>query len=104
MSKGWIKVASLGDVPEGGTLQVEVGGEPVCLYNLSGAICATHDTCTHEEASLSEGWIEGETIECPLHQATFDIRTGKVIAPPATQDLRVYPVRVDGDDIHVLAD
>jgi naphthalene 1,2-dioxygenase system ferredoxin subunit len=104
MSTGWIKVAVVGDVPEGGTLQVDVAGEPVCLYNLAGTICATHDTCTHEEASLADGWVEGETIECPLHQATFDIRTGKVLAAPATQDLRVYPVKVEGDEIHVLAD
>ena len=104
MSKGWIKVASVQDVPEGGTLLVAVDGEPVCLYNLGGTICATHDTCTHEEASLSEGFVEGEVIECPLHQATFEIRTGKVLTPPATEDLRVYPVQVEGDDIRVLAD
>ena len=100
----WIKVASVGDVPEGSTLLVEAGGEPICLYNLAGTICATQDTCTHAQASLSEGFIEGELIECPLHQAMFDVRTGKAMCPPATEDLRVYPVRIEGDDISVLAD
>jgi nitrite reductase/ring-hydroxylating ferredoxin subunit len=100
----WIRVASLADVPEGGTLLVEASGEAVCLYNLDGEICATQDTCTHAEASLSDGFIEDGRIECPLHQATFDVRTGKVMSPPATVDLRVYPVRVEGDDVSVLAD
>ena len=102
MSKGWIRVAEVADVPEGSTRLVDVGGEPVCLYNLAGTICATQDTCTHADASLSEGFIDGNVIECPLHQATFDIRTGRVAGPPATENLRVYQVRVDGGEISVL--
>jgi nitrite reductase/ring-hydroxylating ferredoxin subunit len=101
---GWIRVASLADVPEGSTRLVEAGGEAVCLYNLGGTICATQDTCTHAQASLSEGFIEGDAIECPLHQAMFDVRTGKALTPPATEDLRVFEVRVEGDAISVLAD
>jgi len=100
----WIKVATLADVPEGSTRLVEAGGEPVCLYNFGGTICATQDTCTHAQASLSDGFMDGDLIECPLHQATFDVRTGKAMSPPATEDLRVYPVRVDGDEISVMAD
>jgi naphthalene 1,2-dioxygenase system ferredoxin subunit len=102
MSKGWIRVAALAEVPEGTTRLVEVNGNAVCLYNLGGTICATQDMCTHAEASLADGFIEGDAIECPMHQALFDIQTGKVLNPPATQDLRVYPVRVDGDEIRVL--
>jgi nitrite reductase/ring-hydroxylating ferredoxin subunit len=83
---------------------VEAAGEPVCLYNVAGTICATQDTCTHAQASLSDGFMDGDLIECPLHQATFDVRTGKAMSPPATVDLRVYPVRVDGDEISVLAE
>ena len=101
MEGGWIRVASLDEVPEGGTLQVEAAGESICLYNLSGRIHATQDSCTHEEASLAEGYVEGDCIECPLHQALFHIPTGKVRAPPATEDLRVYPVHVEGRDISV---
>lgn len=102
MSKGWIRVAALAEVPDGTTRLVEVNGNDVCLYNLGGTICATQDMCTHAEASLADGFIDGDAIECPLHQALFDIRTGKVLNPPATKDLRVYPVRVDGDEIRVL--
>ena len=102
MSKGWIWVAALAAVPEGTTRLVEVNGNAVCLYNLGGTICATQDLCTHAEASLADGFIDGDAIECPLHQASFDIRTGKVLNPPATDDLRVYPVQVDADGIRVL--
>ena len=101
MTKRWIRVASLDDVPLGSTRLVEANGEAVCLYNLDGTICATQDTCTHAEASLADGFIDGEAIECPLHQALFDIRTGKVLTPPATADLRVYPVWVEGTEISV---
>jgi nitrite reductase/ring-hydroxylating ferredoxin subunit len=104
MSKRWIRIASLAEVPEGGTRSVTVDGEPICLYNLGGTICATQDTCTHADASLADGYIDGELIECPMHQATFDIRTGKAMSPPATEDLRVYEVDVDGSDIRILID
>jgi len=101
MSEEWITVASLADVPEGQMLAVEVAGEAVCLYNLGGTVYATQNVCTHAEASLAEGYIDGDCIECPLHQALFDIRTGKAKSAPATEDLRVYPVRVEGDAILV---
>ena len=101
MTKHWIRVASLDDVPLGSTRLVEANGEAVCLYNLDGTICATQERCTHAEASLADGFIDGEAIECPLHQALFDIRTGKALTPPATEDLQVYAVRVDGDDISI---
>ena len=103
MSEEWITVASLADVPEGQMLAVDVAGEAVCLYNLGGTVYATQNVCTHAEASLAEGYIDGDCIECPLHQALFDIRTGKVKSAPATEDLRVYPVRVEGDAIRVDA-
>ena len=104
MTKRWIRVAALDDVPMGSTRLVEANCEAVCLYNLDGAICATQDTCTHAEASLADGFIDGEAIECPLHQALFEIRTGKVLTPPATSDLKVYAVRVDGTEISVETD
>jgi nitrite reductase/ring-hydroxylating ferredoxin subunit len=101
MSDEWVRVASATDVPEGGTLLVEVAGEPVCLYSLDGSIYATHDTCTHEEASLADGFIDGDCIECPLHQALFHIPTGEVRCAPATQPIRVYPVKLVAGDVHV---
>jgi len=103
MSEHWVTVEVLANLPQGSTRRVEFAGEPVCLYNLKGEICATQDTCPHALASLAEGFVDGDVIECPLHQAAFDIRTGKVMSPPATESLRVYETRVVGDEIQLLS-
>lgn len=97
----WSKVAAADEVPEEGTLRVRCGGEPVCLYNLAGTIYATHDVCTHGQASLAEGFIAGEDIECPLHQGRFHIPTGKAVGVPCTEDLRVYRVKVDDGSVYI---
>jgi nitrite reductase/ring-hydroxylating ferredoxin subunit len=96
MSDTWTEVAKAADVPEQGTLPVNLAGEPVCLYKIDGEIYATHDTCTHGHASLADGFImEGSLIECPLHQGTFEISTGRAVGLPCTEDIRVYPVRIE---------
>jgi nitrite reductase/ring-hydroxylating ferredoxin subunit len=99
----WERVAAPDDVPEGGTLPAAFRGQPVCLYKLGGRILATHDVCTHEDASLADGFVVDGKIECPLHQGMFDIATGKAVAPPCTVDLKVYPARVQDGQVY-LAD
>lgn len=101
MEENWIEVARQEDVPEDGTLRVEVGIEPVCLYNLGGKLYATHDTCTHGQASLAEGYIEDETIECPFHQGRFHIPTGKAVSVPCRVDVRTYAVKVENGAVMV---
>jgi len=103
MSSDWIPVALVSEIPEGQMLAVNVNGDAVCVYNLQGTFYATQNVCTHAEASLAEGYIDGDCIECPLHQALFDIRTGKARSAPATEDLRVYAVDVQGERILVDA-
>src|SRR5262245_32562890 len=100
-SMAWQRAASLKSIPEDGVLGVELDGAPLALYNLDGRIYATHGICTHVMAILAEGWIEDGKIECPLHQGQFDIRSGKALCSPVTEDLRTYAVRVDGNDILV---
>ena len=97
----WVPAASRGDLVEGEPLGVEVAGRSIALYDVDGALFATDNICTHAYARLSDGWLDGELIECPLHAARFDIRTGKVLDPPATEDLRTYPTRVVDDEIEV---
>ena len=97
----WHPAAAIGDVVDGEAKQVVVGAEIIAIYNLEGKFYATSDTCTHEEASLCDGYIEGDTIECPLHQAVFHIPTGKAIREPATTDLRIFSIRVVGSTIEV---
>jgi nitrite reductase/ring-hydroxylating ferredoxin subunit len=80
---------------------VKVGNEEVLLVNVDGDIHACDDICTHSYASLSEGDLSGTDIECPLHGALFNVTTGEVITPPATLALRVFQVRIEGQDILV---
>ena len=103
MNETWTKVAAATDVPEDGTLLVNLGAEPVCLYNLAGEIFATHDTCTHGQASLADGFIEGEEIECPLHQGKFHVPTGKAVGVPCTEDIRTYAVKIENGAVLLKA-
>ena len=97
----WHKVANAADIAAGEVLQVSVDGAPVAVYNLEGTFYATSDVCTHAEAFLSDGFIEGDTVECPLHQALFHIPTGKVLREPALLDLKTYPVRHEDGVIYI---
>ncbi|MSQ73244.1 MAG: non-heme iron oxygenase ferredoxin subunit [Betaproteobacteria bacterium] len=103
MSDNWTKVAAVADVPEDGTLLVDLGADPVCLYNLGGKIYATHDTCSHGQASLADGFLDGEHIECPLHQGTFHIPTGKAVGIPCKIDIRSFEVRIEDGSVLLKA-
>lgn len=97
----FVTVASVGDLPPGQMMYVEVGEDPVCLINLDGEFFALCDLCTHEEASLSDGVIIGDELECPLHGGAFEIRTGKPAALPVVVPAQTYRVRVVGDAVQV---
>src|SRR5438445_3893862 len=99
----WVTVASRPKLGDGDILGVSVGEEQIALYNLGGEIFATSNICTHAFALLSDGWLDGEVIECPLHAGRFNVRTGKALGPPVDEDIKVYPVRVVGNDIQVKA-
>ena len=101
---GWVRAAARTDLAEGEVIGVEVGGRSIALYDADGRVFATDNICTHAYACLSDGWLDGEVIECPLHAARFDIRSGKVLDPPATEDLKTYPVRIVDDEIQVRLD
>ena len=96
-------VAKVGDLQPGEMMYVEVGDDPVCLINLDGEFYALSDICTHQEASLSDGEIVGDEIECPLHGGAFDIRTGQPAAFPVVVPVETYRVRVVGDEVQVAA-
>lgn len=101
---GWVRAAARGDLTEGEPLGVEIAGRSIALYDIDGEILATDNICTHAYARLSDGWLDGDLIECPLHAARFNVRTGKVMDPPATENLKIYPVRVVGEEIQVKPD
>ncbi len=95
------RVASTSDLDEDEAMQVLVDGKEIAIIKLGGEFFALDDICTHAYASMADGYIEGDCIECPLHGAQFNIRTGKAETPPATEDLKSYEVTVDGEDILV---
>lgn len=97
----WVRAADAADIDPGGVVRVDIDDVPIAIWNVDGDLYATQDTCTHEEASLSEGDLWGEVIECPLHGAQFDVRTGEVLCLPAIFPLQTYPVKVEGGTVFV---
>lgn len=95
------EVAKTDDLDAEEVMSVMVGDEEIALYNVEGTFYATHGICTHENIGLADGFVEGDLIECPLHAACFEIKTGKAVNPPATVDLKTYPVKVEGDTVYV---
>lgn len=95
------KVANLSDLPEGKGVCVQVNGRRVALFLVDGEVYAIDDICSHAEASLSEGELDGYEVECPLHGALFDIRTGRALCLPAFAPVDRFDVKVEGDDVLV---
>lgn len=100
MSEG-IRIGTVDDIGEGEAITVEVPGAPdtiAVFHSDNGAFYALNDTCTHEEASLADGWIEGDEVECPLHSSRFCLSTGEVRCLPATRNTVAHRVEVvDGE-------
>ena len=97
----WMPACGLTDVPEGTAVRVEFGTEPVCVVHTEGEVFAIRDVCSHADVPLSEGDIEGTTVECWLHGSRFDLRTGKPTGLPATVPVPVYETKIEGDDVLV---
>lgn len=95
-----IKVAEFNEIPEDGMKAVTVGEKKIAIYKIGGQIYATANECTHEQCYLDEnGAIHFDVVECTCHGSQFDIKTGNVILPPATEKLETYKAEVVGNDI-----
>ncbi|AXB42767.1 bifunctional 3-phenylpropionate/cinnamic acid dioxygenase ferredoxin subunit [Amycolatopsis albispora] len=91
-----ILVGAVSEIPVGESVRVQ-GQVAIAVFNADGEFYAIDDTCTHQDASLSDGWLEGCAVECPLHAACFDLRTGRPSGPPAKKPVRTHEVvLVDG--------
>ncbi len=95
MSDNWIDAAARDDVPEGDVVGIRVAGKEIALYEVEGEIYATDNICTHGHARMSDGFLEGREIECPLHQGRFDVCSGKALCAPLAENIRTYPVRIE---------
>jgi 3-phenylpropionate/trans-cinnamate dioxygenase ferredoxin subunit len=97
-----IEVCALADLPEGEAVRVELA-VPLAVFNVAGELYAIDDTCTHQEASLADGYLEDDcTVECPLHASCFDLRTGEPSGPPAKAPVRTHHVVVEDGTIFVI--
>jgi 3-phenylpropionate/trans-cinnamate dioxygenase ferredoxin component len=97
----FVKVATTGEIAPGTGKQVEVEGKLIGLFNVGGTFYAIDDGCTHSGAPLSEGTIENGRVVCPWHGASFDLRTGEALTPPAVEACASYAVRVQGSDVEI---
>src|SRR5689334_14097974 len=99
-----IFVSSLADLPRGSARRLPLRPPVSVFHTDDGGLYAIDDTCTHQDASLADGWLEGCEVECPLHAALFDLRTGMPSCLPAKQPVRTYEVLVDSGVIYVQAE
>jgi len=105
----FIRVCSVSEIPEGTAKLVKVEGKPIAIFNLNGGLYATDETCPHEGGPLSDGSIEGENVSCPWHGATFHIKSGRTLEPPAGEKMgppvdkgiACYPVRIVGAEVEI---
>ncbi|KGJ72709.1 hypothetical protein GY21_13445 [Cryobacterium roopkundense] len=98
-----MRICSLADLAPGVALRVDTVSPPIAVFHTEdGEVFAVDDTCTHQDASLTDGWLEGCEVECPLHASRFDLRTGRVDAPPAKRGIRTHAVTITDGDVHVL--
>ncbi len=99
-SAAWTRVCAITDIPPGEATTLKVD-PPVAVFHVEGSFYAIDDTCTHETYSLAEGYIQGTHVECALHLAKFDLKTGAALCLPATVGVRTYPVKTENEQVFV---
>lgn len=100
----WVRVAAAEECPKGSLLGVSAGAHRIVLAHVDGELYALQDRCSHADFPLSDGWLEGETLECAHHGAQFDVKSGKATRFPAIRPVRTFPVEVRDSDIFVQVD
>ena len=102
--KTWVDALSVSELPADDVMGVVVAGRDVAIHCVDGDLFATDNLCTHGNARLCDGFLEGHEIECPLHQGRFDVRTGVPTCDPATEALRIYPIKVEAGRVFLQLD
>jgi MocE subfamily Rieske [2Fe-2S] domain protein len=100
----WVAAAECNAIASEDAIRFVHKGICIAVYILSGKFYATSGICTHEHAFLSVGYIDGETVECPLHQGLFNIRTGAALSPPVTKNLKTFKTKVENGQVYVLVE
>jgi len=99
-----VELCKADDVAAGTALRVEAGGVVVAVFNLEGQFYVIDDSCTHGPGSLSEGYVDGDVVECNFHNGQFDIKTGAVVSPPCMIPVKTYPTKVEGGMVVIEVD
>ena len=100
----WVDALSADELPTDDVIGIVVAGRDVAIYTVGDDVYATDNICTHGQARLCDGFLDGHEIECPLHQGKFDVRDGKPLCEPVSEALRRYPVKIDGQRVFLQLD
>lgn len=103
-NSNWVDALSADDLPADDVKGVAVAGRDIAIYTVGDAVYATDNLCTHGDARLCDGFLDGHEIECALHQGKFDVRSGLPTCDPATEPLRSYPVKIEGGRVFLQLD
>ena len=98
----WVVVLNAIDLRPGEMVGVDLDNRHIAVYNVEGQFFATDNVCTHAFAILTDGWLEGDIIECPLHAGQFHVRTGRALGDPVTCDLKIFETRIHANQVEVF--
>ena len=97
----WYFVINTDGIEDEDVIRFDHEDKTFCFYKLEDGFYATDGICTHEAVHLEDGLVMDDEIECPMHQGAFNIKSGKAISPPACDDLKTYPVKVEENKIYI---
>ena len=100
-NENWVDALAADDLPNDDVVGVVVAGRDIAIYTVGDDLYATDNICTHGQARLCDGFLEGNAIECPLHQGKFDVRDGKPLCEPASEPLRTFDVKIENSRVYV---
>ena len=103
-NSNWIDALAASDLPTDDVIGLAVAGRDIAFYTVGDDVFATDNICTHGQARLCDGFLDGHEIECPLHQGKFDVRDGRPTCEPVTEGLRSYPVKIEGSRVYINLD
>ena len=97
----WIDVAAEADLFEGVGMGVMLFHHDIAIFKVDDGVFAINNECSHGNAKLCDGFVEGNFVECPFHQALFDVRDGSVACGPATEPAKTWPVKIEGGRVYL---
>jgi len=101
VDNNWVLVGTTDNIEVEDIIRFDHNDRTFCVYKLEDGFYATDGICTHEDVHLEDGLVMDNEIECPMHQGIFDIKTGKAVSPPACDDLKTYPIKVEENNIYI---